>query len=152
MIQEPVARRAGLDDLADLLRVEGLCYPDPWTPQSFVAELRHPSSVTWLLEAGGRSIGHIVWRVNPDGLELLNVAVEPGSRRRGLARQLMGLLLNAAHSHASPQVFLDVRASNGGAIELYRALGFRQIGRRKAYYRVGREDAVLMKWSATREA
>ena len=148
MNSQAAYRRATLDDLDGLLALEAKCYPDPWTAQSFVAELRNPASVTWVLEQAAFPRGHIVWRVTPDGLELLNIAVDPACRGRGLAKGLMGLLLEAARIQPEPQVFLDVRAGNVAALGLYRSLGFRQVGLRKHYYRVGGEDAVLMRWSA----
>ena len=138
-------RAATLGDLDVLLAVEVRSYLDPWTPESFRGELEEPTSQTWIAFVGAEAVGHITWRTVPDGLELLNVAVTPERRQEGIGRALMARILSSARDSAAPTIFLDVRASNSAALALYRAHGFRETGRRPAYYKVGREDAVLMR-------
>lgn len=77
-------------------------------------------------------------------VELESVVVAEEMRRRGVGRALCKELLRWAESQGASGVSLEVRASSG-AQELYAALGFKQIGRRKGYYREPDEDAVLMR-------
>lgn len=73
--------------------------------------------------------------------EILNLAVHPSARRRGVARKL----LNQAFAGGCQQWFLEVRASNIAAIRLYENVGFRQVGTRTGYYRNPPEAAIVMK-------
>ena len=79
-----------------------------------------------------------------DQADILDVAVAPAHRRRGIARALVKAVLAEAEKDGVQTVFLEVRASNGPAIALYTSLGFTQSGKRKNYYTAPREDALLM--------
>jgi ribosomal-protein-alanine acetyltransferase len=70
--------------------------------------------------------------------EILNIAVAPEFRRRGVASTLIGSLDNG-------EIFLEVRESNEPARQLYRKLGFAEIGRRPEYYENPPEAAVVMR-------
>ena len=82
------------------------------------------------------------WEGADEG-EIITVAVSPACRRQGIARALMEHMLRLA-AGARATVYLEVRASNTPARELYRTLGFTETGVRKNYYTSPREDAVLM--------
>ncbi len=89
-------------------------------------------------EADGAVAGFAVWQELPGGeAELLNLAVEPRLRRRGVGRALL-------RSMQGRRIWLEVRASNEAAIRFYQSLGFSRCGLRRAYYRDPVEDAVLM--------
>ncbi len=91
----------------------------------------------------GKTIGWLISRdLTSEETEILNVFTQPNFRRAGVARGLIQHLL-----HARPRtVFLEVRESNDAARKLYQALGFREIGRRKEYYRAPAETAIVMKF------
>ena len=91
--------------------------------------------------------GFLVARKVAAEWELENIVVAPAARRKGLGRQLIGALLTRAREAGSEAVFLEVRESNTAARSLYERAGFRQIGRRKAYYRDPPEDAILYRCS-----
>ena len=78
--------------------------------------------------------------------ELFAVAVDEAVRRRGLGRALVESVMRAAEEAGVARMHLEVRSRNGGAIALYRALSFEEVGRRARFY--GDEDAVLMTWAA----
>lgn len=108
------------------------------SPEAAQWEATAPGLRAVVAEREGTIAGFAVWRALPGGeAELLNLAVDPGLRRRGIAT----LLLEAA---PAPRVWLEVRASNAAAIALYSKLGFRPCGRRRAYYTQPVEDAILM--------
>ena len=81
-----------------------------------------------------------------DEAHLLNIAVAPAFQRRGLAWALLRHLQDTCIARDTSVIYLEVRASNTPARELYTRFGYQQTGTRKAYYRTegGREDAILM--------
>jgi ribosomal-protein-alanine N-acetyltransferase len=84
----------------------------------------------------------LLWRELPEReTEVLGLAVEPCSRRKGLARALLGELLR----NRPGECFLEVRASNLPAQRLYSKLGFVRCGLRRAYYHHPVEDALVMR-------
>ena len=92
---------------------------------------------------GGAVIGYsLYWHV-ADELHLLNVAVAPSERRRGIGRALMHELFEYATQHGARRVLLEVRKTNVAAIRLYESLGFEHLRVRTRYYDDG-EDALEM--------
>jgi ribosomal-protein-alanine N-acetyltransferase len=83
------------------------------------------------------------WQV-VDELHITLVAVDPALRRQGLGRQVLTALLAHCRVLGSERATLEVAASNGAALALYQALGFREAGRRSAYYR--NDDDALIQW------
>ena len=77
----------------------------------------------------------------PGEREILNLAVHPSHRRKGIARKMVESALRAA----SADWFLEVRESNTAAIRLYQSLGFRQAGTRSKYYSDPPESGIVMK-------
>jgi len=95
-------------------------------------------------ECDGRIVGIAVGRVvAPDESEVLNVAVDRGHRRRGIAEHLLGELL----LFFSGTCFLEVRESNAAAQQLYKKMGFIEVGKRSRYYDNPQEDAIVMRLS-----
>lgn len=98
----------------------------------------------WLARRGGEAAGFIAARVVADECEILNLAVAPAYRRRGVGRRLVERALAEARRAGARRCWLEVRASNAGAITFYEAMGFRRAGLRRAYYSAPVEDAVVM--------
>jgi ribosomal-protein-alanine N-acetyltransferase len=113
---------------------------------SVAEEMARPWARLWAarLDEGAAPAGFLVaWHV-ADELHVLNVAVTPLLRRRGLARALMDGALTYAASERVRIVLLEVRRSNRSAIKLYRGLGFTALGVRAGYYADNDEDAIEM--------
>ncbi len=124
------------DDLSEALAIESQSFVAPrWKEGAFLAY------DTWVAEVDGKVAGFLVSRPIVEGeREILNLAVTPGLRRCGVAKALI------RHEMTHGQtLFLEVRESNTGAQELYRAMGFVEIGRRPKYYQVPEESAIVMK-------
>jgi ribosomal-protein-alanine N-acetyltransferase len=79
-----------------------------------------------------------------DELHIATFATHPGFRRQGVGSQLLKDALDDASRAGARRAFLEVRASNAAAQEMYRKFGFEVVGRRPRYYRDNSEDAVLM--------
>jgi ribosomal-protein-alanine N-acetyltransferase len=92
----------------------------------------------------GDPVGYVISHVLPEEVQILNVAVHPDHRRRGIARRLLSAVLNTAGEEGILRAVLEVRESNAVAQSLYRSFGFKIVGRRKGYYSAGHEDALTM--------
>ncbi len=131
-------RAATAEDLSRIAEIQAVS-PEAaqWEPFSY---LEHDCRVA-ICE--GSLLGFVVARlVAPGECELLNLAVEPAARRKGIARSL----LLEAIAGAPGAWFLEVRASNRAAIQLYESAGFRAVARRPGYYRDPAEDAIVMRF------
>ena len=119
-----------------------------WDADSYASELQVAWSSVLVLEGGetdGRAIlGAVVfWRV-VDETQLLNIAVAPAHRRRGLAQMMMRHVVEEARRAGHRRISLEVRRDNRAARALYRRLGFQSVGLRRGYYADTGEDAILM--------
>jgi ribosomal-protein-alanine acetyltransferase len=94
--------------------------------------------------ASGRLSGFLIGRQAVDEAEILNLAVERKSRRRGEGRALLKAALEALQGRGVSRVFLEVRESNSSGIAFYGKHGFSKVGRRERYYRDPNEAAVVM--------
>ena len=140
-------------DLAEVLRVESDAYAVPWT-QGIFRDCLRIGYYCLVADRAGQLIGHAVMSVAAGECHILNLCVAPSHQGRGLGRRMLRRLLALARQREADTAFLEVRASNQGAIRLYQAEGFDETGLRKGYYpsadlnadpiRDSREDAVLM--------
>ena len=125
--------------------LEKLCFSDPWSENSVASELKNKLALWLVAEEEGRVAGYIGSQTCTDESDVMNVAVHPDFRRRGIAENLVNGLVEELKSIESRCLTLEVRASNDPAIGLYEKLGFVEVGRRKNYYRNPREDALIMR-------
>lgn len=131
-------------DLDAVLEIES-GFPAPWTRDMFVQELTQPeNSAQWVATWRSRVIGYALWWCVADEVHIVNLAVHPHHRRRGVARQLLGTAFDAARDRGLTLATLEVRVHNGAAIALYESMGFQRIAVRKAYYADNGEDALVM--------
>jgi len=120
---------------------------EAWSEKSFADLLILPSTLALMIEQNGQADAILLVQKTPDTAEILTIAVDPAAQRRGRARQLIFAAAQLLGQSGQEKILLDVAADNKGALALYQALGFKQDGRRRAYYRragVGAVDAVLM--------
>jgi ribosomal-protein-alanine N-acetyltransferase len=134
-------------DLLEIVRIERSCFADPWSEESFRRLLAVEPAIFLVAvfpPASAVAAYAIAFAVGEDG-EILNVAVEPGFRGKGLAGQMLDALLIELGARGVLTAFLEVRESNLAARALYGSRGFTEIGQRKAYYRRPVEDALVMR-------
>jgi ribosomal-protein-alanine N-acetyltransferase len=135
-------RSLGYADLPQVIAIERRAFPTPWSLAMFVLELAKPSGVCLAAVESKRVVGYLVCARYADVWHLMNIAVDPAERRRGIASALLDEMLARAGTEES--YTLEVRPSNDGAIALYERFGFRTAGMRKRYYSDTGEDAVIM--------
>ena len=140
-------RRLALADLDQIDRIERDSYPTPWSRSMFAGELAKSSSITlgaFETEMADRLVGYLVVSRYVDAWHIMNVAVDPEYRRRGVATRLLDALFVTTAGDARRGYTLEVRVSNTTAIALYERLGFQATGVRRGYYTDNREDALVM--------
>ncbi len=138
-------RPAALDDVDSIYSIETISFRSPWSRSAFPAEIEGRSwSRVEVAECEGALVGFMVYWIILDEVHLLNLAVLPKWRRRGIGRSLMINLLDMAESDGQNEVLLEVRQSNTKAQNLYYSLGFEQLGLRRNYYSDNGEDALVM--------
>ena len=113
-----------------------------WTRQDMAELLASPGVAGILLEIDGAAIGMAIFRVVADEAELVTIAVRRAERRCGVGRALLAAVFDAVRAAGARTLFLEVADDNPAARTLYGSLGFRNVGRRPAYFRRGDHLAV----------
>jgi ribosomal-protein-alanine N-acetyltransferase len=134
-------REATSADLPAILAIERSVFSDPWPASGFQAFLGELGLVS---ECDGEVVGYVFARVAGGEAEVLNLAVHPAHRLRGVGRALLERVIERVTRRGADLLFLEVRASNTEAQTFYRKMGFKQVGRRPNYYDRPREDALIL--------
>ena len=140
-------------DIAAMVAIERASFSDPWTADAIASTLRFEHMRVLVAEergelggdGAGRPLGSVVAMVAGPEAEIADLAVAPAARRRGVGRALIDRLLSDLVGEGVLAVFLEVRESNRAARALYESRAFQGIGRRRGYYRLPLEDALLLK-------
>jgi [ribosomal protein S18]-alanine N-acetyltransferase len=139
-------RPLGYSDLPQVIAVERRAFPTPWSLAMFVLELSKPSGVCLAAVEDSKLLGYLICSRYDQVWHLMNIAVDPPARRRGVATALLTEML--ARGGTEQDYTLEARTSNTPAIVLYERFGFRSAGTRPRYYQDTGEDAVIM-WRAS---
>lgn len=122
-----------------------------WTEGDFSQLLETPGTFGWVAQVpsadGPQPAALVVARAVVDEAEILTIGTLPSVRRKGLARGLIRAAAAEAATRGAVRLFLEVAVDNPAGVALYHALGFQEVGRRRAYYdRPGgvRADALIM--------
>lgn len=138
-------RPARLADAAPVAAIERRCFSDPWSIEAFEEMIRFPLAVTLVAERDRAVAGYLIGRAVAGEGEIMNLAVAPDQRREGLGTRLLEAGLAALAARRAESVYLEVRAGNTAARELYQRHGFGPVGRRAGYYRNPVEDAIVLR-------
>lgn len=141
-----IIRKMSYEDIQQVHEIERLSFTAPWSIDSFIYELNNRMTILLVAVLNDQIIGYICLRTIIDVTEILNIAVHPRFRKRGVGTELLKRALEELISghQDSKTIRLEVRESNTPAIALYKRFGFEVIGRRRDYYHSPREDAILM--------
>lgn len=143
------------DHLEELEKLERICFSRPWSRKMLAEELENQCAAFLVAEdsVSGRVLGYAGLMVVADEGYITNVAVFPEYRRQGIAAQILQVFVQFAEANRLAFLTLEVRPSNAAAIALYQGFGFEEVGRRKNYYDLPKEDAlILTKYFETGEA
>jgi ribosomal-protein-alanine N-acetyltransferase len=141
--EQPITiRRLGFSDLPQVISIERRAFPTPWSLGMFVLELSKPSGICLAVVEDEKLAGYLICSRYDQVWHIMNIAIDPPLRRRGLATALLKRLI--AEAGRDEQFTLEVRKSNQPAIALYERFGFRAAGTRHRYYQDTGEDAMIM--------
>jgi ribosomal-protein-alanine N-acetyltransferase len=129
-----------------VVAIEREAYGHPWSTGNFVDSIRSGYQAQLLL-ADETVIGYFVAMKGVDEVHLLNITVAPGYQGQGWGRVILDSLAVWSRGQGAQWLWLEVRASNARAQQIYERHGYRRVGERKGYYPDApgkREDAVVM--------
>ncbi len=131
--------------LEQVVAIDQVSFSLPWPARSFQFELTdNPASRSWVAELDGRVVAMIVLWLIVDEVHIATIATHPDFRRQGIGAKLLVHALSSVKVEGAQKAFLEVRASNTVAQDMYREFGFAEDGRRLRYYKDNNEDAILM--------
>jgi len=138
-------RKMILADLEQVVAIDQVSFSLPWPARSFQFELTdNVASRSWVAELDGRIVGMIVLWLIVDEAHIATIATHPDFRQQGIGKKLLINALGTVKAEGAQRAFLEVRAANTLAQEMYRKFGFVVDGRRPRYYKDNNEDAILM--------
>ncbi len=141
----------GMDSIHEVMELEKACFEYHWTEEQFRLGLERGAFFIFGAHEGERLVGYLAFSMIVDEMEILNLAVHPDFRRKGIARELLAAVMRMCGERGMKSGFLDVKESNAPAIALYEKFGFRRNGVRKRYYPDTKEDALLYRYDFTGE-
>jgi [ribosomal protein S18]-alanine N-acetyltransferase len=140
-------RAARSTDVAEIDAIERSAFSDPWPESAFTAFLER-AHVRMTVATGEqeRVVGYCVLLTMADEAEIANIAVSPSHHRHGIAGRLLDQAIATARANGASAIYLEVRASNKPARQLYASRYFKLIGRRRNYYQNPLEDALILRF------
>ena len=142
MTEEVSIRAATEQDAAEIARIELVSFKTPWSEEMILSEMREPLSSFFVAVFQHKIIGYYGFLHILDELHILNVAVDPDLRQKGVGKKLIEHLVEQARALSARAVTLEVRESNLPAIRLYESFGFACAGVRPHYY-TDKENALI---------
>lgn len=132
-------------DMPQVLVIERESFNDPWTLEEFLVSLRERNTIGQVAERGEIVVGYVVYRLHRARIEILNLAVDPRERRRGVGTQLVGRLVQKLSTGRRRSLTAKVRERNVAAQLFLRSRGFRAVCVLHGAYDAG-EDGYLMRF------
>ena len=143
--EELLIRDMNQGDVCEVLAIDRAVFSVPWTEESFRKYLDRPEAVFLVACCRGRIVGYGSVILAADQGDIANVAVRPDHRRQRIGNRLVAALIDRAKARGARELFLEVRESNDAARALYEGAGFSEVGRRKNYYHLPTEDALILR-------
>ena len=136
--------RVGEKHVPDLAQIEKACFAHPWSEDGLRSLTGEDYAAFAAVSDDGKAVAYVGMTVSQFEGNITNIGVLPEYRRQGLASLVLSALVDFAREKGIPNIFLEVRESNFGAIALYEKFGFVLCGRRPKFYRTPTEDALIM--------
>ncbi len=137
-------RKARKDDIYDIHQIEKTCFSTPWGRESLESEMDYEDGIMLVAcDENDRAIGYVSLRFVLDEGYMNNIAVLPEHRRNGTATALLNALAEKCREEGLSFITLEVRYGNEAAKALYSSLGYAITGKRRRFYRLPEEDALI---------
>lgn len=137
-------RRMEERDLEQVVAIETATFSMPWSREAFLESMNNPSHVYVVAAEGETIFGYCgMWGIAGEG-QINNVAVRKDARGRGTGFEMMEFVLLEGERQGLEVFTLEVRESNAAAIHVYEKVGFKNVGIRKDFYDLPKENAVIM--------
>ena len=140
-----IIRQMILEDVPQVAAIERLCFSAPWNENMIISSWESRLSCWLVAELDNCVVGYVGSEAVLDSADMMNIAVAPEYRKRGIAEALIRALVECLQKRDILFLLLEVRVSNMPAIALYNKLGFEQVGCRPKYYSNPREDALVLR-------
>jgi ribosomal-protein-alanine N-acetyltransferase len=138
-------------DMPEVLEIERGSFEFPWFEEEFIRSLRQRNCIGMVAEHAERVVGFMIYELHKTRLHILNFAVAPDARRRGVGRQMLEKLLGKLSSQRRTRITLEVRETNVPAQLFFRENGFRATSVLHEFYDDSPEDAYLMQFCSEPE-
>lgn len=138
-------KRMDQTHVSQIAELERICFSDPWSERSIGSELENGLSMWFVATEEETVLGYIGSQTVLDSSDVMNIAVHPDHRKKGVGEKLVLELVHYLKEKDIKSLLLEVRVSNTAAINLYKKLGFQEIGRRRNYYHNPKEDAYILR-------
>jgi ribosomal-protein-alanine N-acetyltransferase len=136
----------------EVLEIENQSFEFPWSEDDFIRCLRQRNCIGMVAEHDERVAGFMIYELHRNRLHILNFAVAPEFRRKGVGHQMVEKLIGKLSSQRRSRIMLEVRETNLAAQLFFRSLGFRAISVLRDFYVDTTEDAYLMQYRFRTEA
>jgi len=133
-------------DMPEVLDIENSSFEFAWTEEDFIRCLRQRNCIGMVAEHDERVVGFMIYELHKNRLHILNFAVHPDFRRRGVARGMVRKLIGKLSPQRRNRILLEIRETNLAAQLFFRAAGFRAISVLRDFYEDTPEDAYLMQY------
>jgi len=133
-------------DMPEVLDIESRSFEFPWSEEDFIRCLRQRNCIGMVAEYDERVVGFMIYELHKNRLHILNFAVRPEFRRRGVAMAMVRKLIGKLSQQRRNRILLEIRETNLGAQLFFRDCGFRAISVLRDFYEDTIEDAYLMQY------
>jgi ribosomal-protein-alanine N-acetyltransferase len=130
---------------AAIAALEEICFSTPWSENAILHEVTNPISYWLVAVENGQVLGYVGSQYGYGEADMMNLAVVPDFRNRGIGQQLVMELISHLADLDVKSLTLEVRQSNAAAISLYEKMGFQQVGLRPNYYQKPKEAALILR-------
>ncbi len=131
-------------DMNEVLEIEKSSFEFPWSEKDFIRCLRQRNCIGMVAEYDERVVGFMIYELHKNQLHVLNFAVRPDVRRRGVGEQMVKKLIGKLSQQRRNRIVLEIRGTNLAAQMFFRNLGFRAVSVLRDYYDDTVEDAYVM--------
>ena len=133
-------------DMPEVLAIEASSFEFPWVEEDFIRCLRQRNCIGMVAEHDDQVVGFMIYELNKNRIQVLNFAVAPEFRRRGVGTQMVAKLIGKLSVQRRTRIVLEVRETNLAAQLFFRTIGFRAISVLRNFYEDTPEDAYLMQY------